>query len=864
MSGARPQFEDQVASVFAEALDLSPEQREDFLGQACRGDHRLQQRVQTLLDALPNAEEYFGSIHQRDTMDDMATPAMPAETGRQGQVLGHYRLRELLGKGGMGEVYRAEDLVLGRPAAVKLLLPGVDRQLRKRLLKESSASARIEHPAVATFYEHGHAEGLDYLAMEYVPGDTLRNKLKQGGLSPDQALSLVLALLDGLVHAHAKGIIHRDIKPENIMVTATGALKLLDFGIAKEIRLPDDQREALRTAAMLTGLTGHGFIVGTLGYMSPEQLRGEVVSEQTDLFAVGAVLYEMLAGEPAFPGIIPSQRMAATLSRELPLLDLPGVHSDINAVLRRALARDCGDRYPNAAAFLRDLRDMESGVGLAILPNTLAILDLVNLSGQQEDDWIGTGVAESLGADLRGLAGLEMVPRNKVLRVAAGHCPEEGHPDPVAVGLALGSRWVLSGTCQRLGPRIRLTVRFVEVATGRDLWVEKLDGQTDKIFDMQDRLARITAESLDLVLPEEKIRKQDLSVHELYAKGRKVLLTLQNTDIIFAKEQLEKAIAIDPDFAPALSGLAAIHAPNFWHASADPAMLDAAEEFARRAIASAPEFWESYVFLGYALWRKGRFEKAIGALEKATDLNPGDELALYYQGCLLLEEGRPQDAVVQFRKAYENEADSVYVLSGLGHAHTLLTNYPEAEWSFNRAINLVEGGDPYQRVGPQWLLSVCLFQQGRLDEAWDLCKELLETVEASAHAFRSLWRLGGMHLLAEIAMARDDGEAARVAINQAHAMLKAQPAGPSKGHTMVQILALRSMIEGDREDFEKAEILERDREGFNFSWSPRNYDGHTCFILARAAHHHGEKERSEAYLGRARKTGCRLPFDPSG
>ncbi len=864
MTDDHPQAEDQVVSIFAEALDLSPPQRVDFLGLACRGDRQLQQRVQDLLEALPDAEDYFRSLHLEESMEGDPTLVVPAKKDRQGETIGHYRLEEMLGAGGMGEVYRAEDLVLGRPAAVKLLRGGVAGNLRARLLKESEASAKIEHPAVATFYEHGRARGLDYLAMEYVPGDTLRKKLRQGALEPDHALALAVALLEGLVHAHAKGIIHRDIKPDNIMVTATGALKLLDFGIAKEVHLSEAEDEAFRTAAMLTALTGHGFIVGTMGYMSPEQLRGDVVSEQTDLFAVGAVLYEMLAGEPAFPGIIPSQRMAATLSREIPLLDLSGVHSDINAVLRKALARDCGERYANAAAFLRDLRDLESGVGLAILPNTMAILDLVNLSGQEEDDWIGTGVAESLSADLRRLSGLEMVPRNKVLRVAAAHADGGGEPDPVAVGLDLGCRWILSGTCQRLGPRIRLTVRFVEVATGRDLWVEKLDGETDKFFDMQDRLARMTAESLDLVLPEEKERQQDLSVHELYAKARKVLLTQQHTHMVLAQEQLEKAIAIDPEFAPALAGLAAIHAPNKWYASADPALLDACEDLARRAIASDPEFWESYVWLGYASWRKGRYEEGIRSLVKAIDLNPGDPMSPYFQGCIYLETGRLEEAVGRLQEAYEKEVDSVFVLSSLGYAHTLLNNYAEAEWAFKRAIDLVKGGDPFQWGGPMQLLSACLLQQGRFEEAWDLCRELLETMEASAHAIRGFWRLGGLLLLAEIAMARQDGPAAKVAVNQAVVMLEAQPAGPTKGHTMVQALARRSMIEENREDFETARTLEQTREGYNFSWGPRYFDDHTCFVLAQAAHHHGEQEMSETYLARARQAGCRLPFDPSG
>lgn len=860
MSDSLPYNAHQVAEIFTKALEKAGGERRAYLEKACGDNQGLLQRVQALLAALPDAELFFDSPTIRDELKGTATLVVEKSPVRSGQVLGHYRLDRLLGSGGMGEVYSAEDLALGRTVAIKLLRAGVDPHLRARLLKESAASAKIEHPAVATFYEHGQEGDTDYLAMEYVEGETLRDFLRKDSFSPDQALALIFALLDALVHAHSRGIVHRDIKPENIMVTPQGTPKLLDFGIAKEVHLSASRDEPVRTATLMTALTGHGFIVGTLGYMSPEQLRGEMVSEQTDVFAVGAVLYEMLAGEAAFPGSTAREKMASTLSRDIPLIDLDGLHTDINAVLRRALARNSKDRYPNATAFIRDLRNLESGVRLAVLPNTVAILDLENLTHRADDDWIGIGMTESLGADLGRMIGLELVPRNKVLRGAAALEPDGGSLDPVTLGLALGCRWVLAGTYQKLGPHLRLTVRFLEVATGMDLWVEKLDGEMDTLFEMQDRLAQITAESLNLVLPEDGEKQQDLSAHELYAKGRKVMITLDSVNIPFAKDLFEKAVEIDPCFSPALSGLACIHAPNLWAQSADPALLKNSEDLARRAILGDPKFGEAHTWLGYSLWRQGKFNAAAQSLETAEKLDPANPLPPYFQGALHCEQGDLDTALTCALRAYKKDEKVTFVLSFLGYVHTLLGNYSEAEWIFARAINLVKGGDAIQWSGSWIGLSECYLSQGKVDEAWVLCKELLDALETSAHAYRSVWRLAGLQMLAEIALARGNLQAAEVAINQAIEMSKAQSAGPAKGHTMVQSLALKSMIDSNPKIYREAVALEKNREGFDFSWQPMSGDDRTCFLLARAALHHGEHDDVAIYYSRAKEAGCRLPL----
>jgi serine/threonine protein kinase len=259
-----------------------------------------------------------------------------------GQILSHFRIESILGSGGMGTVYRARDLALGRTVALKILPSTLDPSLRSRWLREAAASARLQHPGIATFYEAGEDGGSVFIAMELVDGETLRSRLARGPLTVEETLDLATRLLEALGHAHVAGILHRDLKPENVMMLPTGASKLLDFGLARQIA-PDDAPQS----RMDTLLTAPGVILGTPGYMAPEQLCGDPVDERADLFSLAALLYEAVTGRPAFPGSNPTERLAVTLSRDPAPLPHPGLWS----VLSRALDRDPARRFPNTRAF---------------------------------------------------------------------------------------------------------------------------------------------------------------------------------------------------------------------------------------------------------------------------------------------------------------------------------------------------------------------------------------------------------------------------------------------------------------------------------------------------------------------------------
>ena len=304
-----PERSQLLAGLVLDAWRRSPSAPEMWLANTC-----------TTPDELADARTLTRAARCLGALDGTGWESGETRTGvgnyparfSGGQIVGHYQILQWIGAGGMGEVFRARDLALGREAALKRLPRQFTTERRTRLLHEAEAFARLQHPAIATFYETGEAGGETFIAMEYVEGETLRSRCKQGPLPLDDALSIAKCLLEALEHAHAAGILHCDVKPENVMIPAAGSAKLLDFGIARHLLArPADLN---RRDSGATGLSASGQFVGTIGYMAPEQLLGEILDARTDVFQVGVVLYEMLAGRPAFTGNSPLERLASVLS----------------------------------------------------------------------------------------------------------------------------------------------------------------------------------------------------------------------------------------------------------------------------------------------------------------------------------------------------------------------------------------------------------------------------------------------------------------------------------------------------------------------------------------------------------------------
>jgi eukaryotic-like serine/threonine-protein kinase len=357
----------QIDRIFKQAVDRPPEERSQFLDQACADDPTLREEVEALIASSDRAESFLESPHNAVS----SSVLFPKPGPWLGKALGPYELKKLLGAGGMGEVYLAEDNRLGRKVAIKLLKPELlrDSRSRERVLREARSVSQLNHPHICTLHDIGEHEGIDFLVMEYLEGETLAARLERGPMSIDQALKLAGEIADALDTAHRHGITHRDLKPGNVMLTRSGA-KLVDFGLAKMTRAPQDQ-DGVKPAS----LTTQGTILGTVHYMSPEQARGETnLTPQSDQFSFGLVLYEMVTGKRAFDRPSPPEVIAAIIREEAP--PLPSTTpTPLRWVIERLLSKDPAGRYDSTRDLSRDLRqirDRLSEAAAVAMPSSAA------------------------------------------------------------------------------------------------------------------------------------------------------------------------------------------------------------------------------------------------------------------------------------------------------------------------------------------------------------------------------------------------------------------------------------------------------------------------------------------------------------
>jgi serine/threonine protein kinase/tetratricopeptide (TPR) repeat protein len=768
-----------------------------------------------------------------------------------GTKVSHYLLERRLGAGGMGDVYLAQDLALGRAAALKLLRSDVAGELRPRLDREAEIFARLQHPWIATFFEAGADEDTPFLAMEYVPGHTLRARLREGPIETEQSLALASCLLEALAHAHAAGVLHRDIKPENIMVIGDGSTaKLLDFGIAAS-RIPG----AAESDLTRTNLT-QGQILGTVGYMAPEQLRGVPLDARADLFAAGAVLYEAIAGKPAFPGETPTERIAAILTGEPEPLRGPGVTPDLEKVIGRSLARNPDDRFPTAAAFLSELRKLRSGASASQLPDSIAVLDLENLSRNPEDDWITSGIAESLSSDLARIPGLHVVSREKVLQTRAS-LPASSATDALALGHRLGCRWALSGGIQRMGPSLRITARLTEVPTGLVIAAEKVDGTVEGLFEVQDRLASAVVARLDraaITRAPVSTVPGNVQAFELYARGRRFTDRLEKGTFEQAQELFEEAVRLEPRYAPALGGLAMIHALRFTFTT-DPRVLDEAERYARRAIEADPALGEPHVWLGYVALRRKDPVAAFAETQRATELDPDHVYAHYFSGCAKALMGRHEEAVPHLQKSLSLDPNHAFSWLGLGAVHTDLGNHDEAIWCLRKTVELegTEGRGP--TAGAAGFLAEALRRAGDLEEARRAALLGLASAEKTDHMYRDTFRGISLLSMGRTALDQGDTSAAHAAFQQALLHARGRPRALGGGFLVVQALAGLARSGDGEKALDEAISFHASRQGFDFSWTWSLHEDLTHFELALAARALGRMDVAREQLRAAREAG---------
>ena len=549
-----------------------------------------------------------------------------------GTRLGPYEVIRLLGVGGMGEMYHARDSRLDRTVAVKVLRTSMaaDESHRQRFLREARATAAFSHPGIAAFYDAGESGDLLYLAMEYVPGHTLQIELVKGPIPSRSLTDYSLQIATALEHAHACGIIHRDIKPANIMVAEGGVLKLLDFGLAQNILLRDE------TA---TALTAVGTFVGTFQYCAPEVLAGRAATVRSDIYNLGAMMYEMACGRLPFAGLEGPSLISAVLRGEAPPVRQrnPAVSERIGKVIARAMAIEPQERFQSAAELAAALRTMDESPGSAAVMleramPVIAVLDFENLSGDPAMDWLGTGLAETIAADLRKLNAARVVSRERVqqeLRRVADN------KDMSAIASHLNARWLVTGSYQRSGDRVRITPRLLEPATGDVAVTGKIDGAWNDIFDLEDQVVSELMRALKVELDSsarERIAAPEtlrLEAYEQYAQGRKNFSMLGKDSLETARRHFEIAIELDSDYAVAYSALGHTYAMRWIHRN-DPDDLTRASGCLERALELDPELGEPYATLCYVYARQNKLEEAIQAGTKAVQRSPDAYMSHYF------------------------------------------------------------------------------------------------------------------------------------------------------------------------------------------------------------------------------------------
>ena len=599
-----PQRWELVRSVLYRALERQSSQRSSYLDQACAGDSDLRSQVESLIAASENASHTLPS-------NIFDTPRLAA-----GTKIDHFEIRSLLGQGGMGEVYRARDTQLERDVAIKMLPPefSQDQERLRRFEQEARSAAALSHPNILGVYQFGHYEDQPYMVSELLEGQTLRDAMNSGSLSVQRALDYGVQIARGLAAAHGKGIIHRDLKPENIMVTSEGRVKILDFGLAK---LAGEAADA--SGGLPTTVTATGVIVGTVGYMSPEQVRGADVDARTDIYAAGGVLYEMCTGKRVFQEQQSAELIGAILhaAPQPPRVLNPGIPGELQSVILKCLEKDAGKRYQSAAELLQALEaaddalerrrnlwpaaaalllvvaagavialdvggvrerifnrrpiagaETESAVSSGKARRAVAVLGFKNISGRADAGWLSTGISEMLttelgtGNQIRTIAAENVVRAKKDLAVPDADTLAR---DTLAhLRQALGADYIVLGSYVDLGQgqeaEVRLDLRLQDAGSGETVGLISETGKEDKLFDLVTKAGGALREKLGIeamsTAQTEEMRALIPADPDASRLYAEGLSQLRNFNPMAARDLLEKAVEKDPNFALAHSALA--------------------------------------------------------------------------------------------------------------------------------------------------------------------------------------------------------------------------------------------------------------------------------------------------------------------
>ena len=669
-------------------------------------------------------------------------------------TISHYRILERLGEGGMGEVFRAEDLRLHRPVALKMLR-SIDRE-RSRVLREARAASALNHPNIAVIYDVEESETpegpVSLLVMEYVPGKTLAEMMADAPLDLDTIFDTIAQVADALAEAHSHGVVHRDIKPSNLMVT-NGRVKVLDFGLAQvQGRLGVDDATWTRDAE----LSREGQWAGTPHYMSPEQALGQPLDPRSDVFSLGVVFYELVAGRRPFAGDNVIQVANAILHHDpfpLPLRFSDARVARVERLLRKMLDKDPQTRLSELREVRAECDRLRSGSVSVVSETgslTVGVAGFINITRHPEDEWLGTGLLETVTAALQEIEGLEVWARDRLretLRRLGAETTELRPEDAVEVGRATGARWVLAGGFQRLGEQVRVTARVVEVETGKVVRAVKRDGRMEDIFALQDLVVSDLMAGLRRSVSDagEGETTQVVAAYQALSVGLLNMRADTYESIERAILLFERAVALDPRYLRAQLELGVAYAQKAEYLSAAE-LHQRSEAILRRLLEVNPRLPRAWRELGATLVARGRVEEGLDCLHRAVALAPEDPRALggLARG-FFIGRGEFARAAELYREALARAPQSGWYWMQLSHCCALLRDFEAGEPAARRAIELQEaflsGQQGVQLVGGYMRLGHLQALQGKFAESAESCEKEMSFVEHLDHALRSRIRI---------------------------------------------------------------------------------------------------------------------------
>ena len=695
---------------------------------------------------------------------------------RPGGQIGPFRIERELGRGGAGVVYLAHDTKLNRPVAIKSLPAELmdNPKARSRFAREARVLASLNHPNIATIYEElKEAEGVGYLVLEYVPGDTLAERIRRGRLKLEEALTIGLQIAEAVAAAHENGVIHRDLKAGNIKITPEGKVKVLDFGLAKAV--------GGEAADQQTTITQPGQVMGTPGYMSPEQVRGEPTDERSDIWSFGCVLYEMLTGRVPFKGETVSDTMAGVLEHTPDWQVLPqDTPANILVLLRRCLEKDrhrrlqhIGDAFieinetlnlpaiaplikPEIAAKPKSRRVlMMIGAVIIIILSAIAVwfilerptqpsskeirlvvLPFENL-GPAEDEYFAAGITDAITARLAGIGGLGVISRQSAMQY------KDREKSARVIGKELGVDYILEGTVQRERPsdptsRVRIIPQLIMVSDDTHVWSDIYDNDMSEIFRLQSDLAERVAQALDITLLEPERRAlasrptENMEAYDYYLRGNEYLLSGSETELEnelrIAIRMYEKAVELDPTFTLAYAQLSRAHAWMYWwYHDRSEERLVMAKQAVDKALQLNPNLPEAHLALGHYYYHGHLdYDHALEQFAIAQKSQPNNSELISFIGYVQRRQGKFEQALANLKKASGLDPLSRRLTRDVGVTLMLLRQYPEAERYYERTISLAPDRSRGYN-GKAWLY---LLREGSTEKARAVLQEALESIKS--------------------------------------------------------------------------------------------------------------------------------------